>query len=234
MSSILVDTTGSGARRTLLKLLVIGEASVGKTSLLLRYTEPSWDPHTEPPSVGVDNKSRDLTIDKEPVRLQLWDTAGQEKFRVITSTFYKGAHGVMIVYDRSNRESFETVKNWMSEIQRYCQEPVARIVVGNKSDLADSAPPPAEGEKSPFVTLEEAKKETAIFGNPWVGHTSIFDQQSVSVAFEELARQAYALVEKERQAAASRAGSAGPMRPGMSFKVGSNGQAASGGRKSKC
>ena len=65
-----------------------------------------------------------------------WDTAGQERFRTITSSYYRGAHGIIIVYDISDRESFDNVKQWLSEIDRYACENVNKLLVGNKSDLA--------------------------------------------------------------------------------------------------
>ena len=69
------------------------------------------------------------------VKLQIWDTAGQERFRTITSSYYRGAHGIIVVYDVTERESFDCVKQWMNEIDRYATENVNRLLVGNKCDL---------------------------------------------------------------------------------------------------
>lgn len=74
-------------------------------------------------------------MESKVIKLQIWDTAGQEKFRTITSSYYRGAHGIIVVYDVTNRDSFENIKNWMNEITKYASENVNRLLVGNKSDM---------------------------------------------------------------------------------------------------
>jgi len=85
----------------------------------------------------VDFKTKNVTIDGKTVQLQVWDTAGQERFRTITSSFYRGAHGIIVVYDIADQATFNNVKLWMQEIQRYASAGVCRMLVGNKVDLAD-------------------------------------------------------------------------------------------------
>uniref|UniRef100_A0AAY4EG24 Uncharacterized protein n=1 Tax=Denticeps clupeoides TaxID=299321 RepID=A0AAY4EG24_9TELE len=87
-------------------------------------------------TIGVDFKIRTIEMDGKTVKLQIWDTAGQERFRTITSSYYRGAHGIIIVYDVTDQESFNNVKQWMEEIDRYACENVSKLLVGNKSDLA--------------------------------------------------------------------------------------------------
>ncbi|KAK5869210.1 hypothetical protein PBY51_010158 [Eleginops maclovinus] len=118
----------------LFKLLLIGDSGVGKSCLLLRFAD---DTYTESyiSTIGVDFKIRTIDMDGKTVKLQIWDTAGQERFRTITSSYYRGAHGIIIVYDVTEQESFNNVKQWLEEINRYACENVSRLLVGNKSDL---------------------------------------------------------------------------------------------------
>ena len=86
-------------------------------------------------TIGVDFKIRTIELDGKTIKLQIWDTAGQERFRTITSSYYRGAHGIIIVYDITDRESFDNVKQWLNEIDKYACENVNKLLVGNKSDL---------------------------------------------------------------------------------------------------
>jgi small GTP-binding protein len=89
-------------------------------------------------SIGVDFKLKNIEIDSKKIKLQIWDTAGQERFKTITTSYYKGAHAILIVFDITDRESFEHVRNWMADIDKFAKEGVLRILVGNKCDLENS------------------------------------------------------------------------------------------------
>ena len=93
----------------LFKLLLIGDSGVGKSSLLLRFADSTFNQH-HTTTIGVDFKIRTLCINGERIKLQIWDTAGQERFRTITSTYYRGTHGVIVVYDVASGDSFANVK----------------------------------------------------------------------------------------------------------------------------
>lgn len=120
----------------LFKLLLIGDSGVGKSCLLLRFAD---DTYTESyiSTIGVDFKIRTVELDGKTCKLQIWDTAGQERFRTITSSYYRGAHGIIIVYDVTDMESFNNVRQWLYEIDRYANENVNKLLVGNKSDLTE-------------------------------------------------------------------------------------------------
>ena len=89
-------------------------------------------------SIGVDFKLKNIEIDNKKIKLQIWDTAGQERFRTITTSYYKGAHAILICFDITDRESFEHIRNWMADIDKFAKDGVLRILVGNKCDLEQS------------------------------------------------------------------------------------------------
>jgi Ras-related protein Rab-1A len=114
----------------------LGDAGVGKSSIILRYTKNEFNSQMVS-SIGVDFKTKDIIVNNKKVKLQLWDTAGHERFRTITTSYYRGAHGIATVFDLTNRESFEHVEKWLEEINKYAKENVMRFLIGNKSDLVN-------------------------------------------------------------------------------------------------
>ena len=121
----------------LFKILLIGNSGVGKSSLLLRFSDDTFTGNFMP-TIGVDFKIRTLEVDGKTIKLQIWDTAGQERFKTITSSYYKGAHGIIVVYDVTDKDSFKNIDTWMNEIEKHASDNVSRILCGNKSDLEDS------------------------------------------------------------------------------------------------
>lgn len=145
--SITLDTSAPGEprKRRKLKLLLLGDSGVGKSSLLRIM---SGDKFSESmlATAGVDFKIRNIQIEDYDVALQVWDTAGQERFHRITATYYKGADGIILVYDVNDRNGFDNVGYWMNNIQQYANQLPAMLLVGNKIDLPHRAVSQDEGK----------------------------------------------------------------------------------------
>mmetsp|Transcript_24192 Transcript_24192/g.21997 ORF Transcript_24192/g.21997 Transcript_24192/m.21997 type:complete len:213 (+) Transcript_24192:120-758(+) len=127
-------TTRTAKYDYLIKLLLIGDSGVGKSCLLLRYSDDSFT-SSFITTIGIDFKIKSILCDDSKVKLQIWDTAGQERFRTITTAYYRGAMGILLVYDVSEDSSFSNVRNWMRQIDQNAAENVNRILIGNKSDV---------------------------------------------------------------------------------------------------
>eukprot|EP00123_Amoebidium_parasiticum_P001374 comp12448_c0_seq1/m.7370 comp12448_c0_seq1/g.7370 ORF comp12448_c0_seq1/g.7370 comp12448_c0_seq1/m.7370 type:complete len:212 (-) comp12448_c0_seq1:83-718(-) len=117
------------------KLLLIGDSATGKSSMLMRFTEDTFDQELNA-TIGVDFKAKVMDIDGKLVKLTIWDTAGQERFRTLTASYYRGAHGVIFVYDVTRRETFTNITAWLQELSHYATGgDVVKMLVGNKVDL---------------------------------------------------------------------------------------------------
>ncbi|KAK9839170.1 hypothetical protein WJX74_010897 [Apatococcus lobatus] len=141
----------SGARRQdydyLIKLLLIGDSGVGKSCLLLRFSEDSFT-SSFITTIGIDFKIKKILLDNKWIKLQIWDTAGQERFRTITSAYYRGAMGILLVYDVTDEASFNNIRNWMRNIEQHASDTVNKVLVGNKCDMDESkrAVPTSKGQ----------------------------------------------------------------------------------------
>jgi Ras-related protein Rab-1A len=118
----------------LYKLLLLGDSAVGKSSLLLRFADDAFK-ENQISTIGVDWRIRTVNLDGKCIKLQLWDSAGQERFRTIASAYYRGAHGVAIVFDLSDEKTFENVEIWLEEIGKNAAPNVRKILIGNKMDM---------------------------------------------------------------------------------------------------
>lgn len=120
-----------------LKYIIIGDSEVGKSSLLLRFTEQHFQP-VHDLTIGVEFGAKLLEVDDRKVKLEIWDTAGQETFLSITRSYYRGADGALLVYDVGRRESFEHLGRWLQECHQNCHnDDVEIMVVGMKCDVSD-------------------------------------------------------------------------------------------------
>ena len=161
----------------LFKVLLIGNSSVGKSSLLLRFVDNQWN-DLFVPTIGVDFKIRTMEIDNKNVKLQIWDTAGQERFKNITASYYRGAHGIFVVYDISDMESFKNINNWLIEIEKNANKNVYKILVGNKCDLEDKR----------TVSYQQGKELAETYGMQFI-ETSAKSNTNVDEAFQLLGRE---------------------------------------------
>ena len=116
-----------------LKILILGDSSVGKTSLLLKYAD-GYFPTIYVATIGVEYKIKQINLKGVNINLQIWDTAGQERFRGITKNFMKGADGIMYVYDITQKQTFDNLKSWIRQSED-STEGFKKIIIGNKSDL---------------------------------------------------------------------------------------------------
>ncbi|KAK8496608.1 hypothetical protein V6N13_024759 [Hibiscus sabdariffa] len=131
----------------LIKLLLIGDSGVGKSCLLLRFSDGSFTTSFIT-TIGIDFKIRTIELDGKGIKLQIWDTAGQERFRTITTAYYRGAMGILLVYDVTDESSFNNIRNWIRNIEQHASDNVNKVLVGNKADMDESkrAVPTSKGQ----------------------------------------------------------------------------------------
>ena len=130
-----------------LKILLLGDSSVGKSSLFLSFMDKSWN-ETFVPTIGVDFKIKTINVNNMNIKYQVWDTAGQERFRTIISSYYKGAHGILLVYDITLKESFESLNDWLNEIKKNTSKNIVKVLIGNKIHINDKR----------VISFDEAKE----------------------------------------------------------------------------
>ena len=164
-------------KELLYKILLLGDSSVGKTCFLLRYTENTFQ-EIHMSTIGLDYKLKNVQLDDgKMVKIQIWDTAGQDRFRSITRNYYKGAHGIILIYDVTSRKTFENVRNWLTQIKEEVTDKVTIILIGNKIDNV-------EGRK---VTTEEGQNMAKEYGLNFF-ETSAKSGINIDSAFNEMVK----------------------------------------------
>ena len=135
-------------KESLFKILILGDSTVGKTCFLTRYADNTFQ-ENQMATLGVDYKLKNVKMeDGNTVKLQIWDTAGQDRFHSLTRNYFKGAHSIILLYDITTQSSFDNVSKWIKQIKEDASEKVVIILVGNKIDLEHKrAIPTEEGEK---------------------------------------------------------------------------------------
>ena len=158
------------------KVLLLGDSTVGKTCFLLRYCDKTFqEAHLS--TIGLDYRLKSMTLQSgKNIKLQIWDTAGQDRFRAITKNYYKGANGIILIYDVTNRQSYENVKNWITQIREEANPNVVIYLAGNKVDVS---------EEQKVVKTEDGKKIADEFNLPFY-ETSAKNGVNINKIFEEL------------------------------------------------
>jgi Ras-related protein Rab-1A len=199
----------------LFKILLIGDSGVGKSCLLLKYTDDIFsDSYLS--TIGVDFKIKTETVDGKSIKLQIWDTAGQERFRTITSSYYRGAHAIAVVFDLTSRESFENLEKWLAEIEKHVTGPHTTILIGTK---ADAVAKQSSINKINIVNKEEVTEFTKRHSLKYV-ETSAKTGEGVNQVFSELCR---SLMESNVTSGIKNSTNGNTVSPGKPIEISKNG-----------
>jgi small GTP-binding protein len=141
-----------------MQIIVLGDGAVGKTSLLKRYSENQFS-QSHMATIGLDFVSTKFTPPGESdYNVKIWDTAGQDRFKTITYSFYKQADGVLIAFDVTNEQSFENVKNWINSINENADKDIVKMLIATKIDMEDDRK----------ISKEEGEELASEFGMPYL------------------------------------------------------------------
>merc|ERR1711865_311569 len=170
------STSGKPQYDYLIKLLLIGDSGVGKSCLLCRYSEDIFN-NKFITTIGIDFKIRTIELDGKKIKLQIWDTAGQERFRTITQAYYRGAMGILLVYDVTDEKSFSNIRSWMRNIEQHANTEVVKVLLGNKCDM----------KQKRTVKQEDGEELAKEYGIEFF-ETSAKDKINVDQAFTRMAK----------------------------------------------
>ncbi|KAI7904689.1 GTP-binding protein [Cokeromyces recurvatus] len=160
----------------IIKYIIIGDTGVGKSCILLQFTDKRFMPAHDL-TIGVGFGTRFIKVNDQQIKLQIWDTAGQESFRSITRSYYRGAAGALLVYDITRRETFEHLTVWLEDVRQHANPNTVIMLIGNKCDL----------ESNRQVSTEEAAKFAEENGLYFL-ETSAKSAENVEEAFERTAK----------------------------------------------
>ncbi|KAJ8440617.1 hypothetical protein Cgig2_031034 [Carnegiea gigantea] len=167
------------------KVVMIGDSAVGKSQLLSRFTKNDFCFDSKS-TIGVEFQTRTVAIKSKIIKAQIWDTAGQERYRAVTSAYYRGALGAVVVYDITNRQSFNHVTRWVEELRDRTDGSIVIMLVGNKADLSSQREVPTE------QAVEFAKDQGLFFSE-----TSALSGDNVEAAFFKLIEHIYNVASKK-------------------------------------
>ena len=171
----------------LFKLILVGDSYVGKTNILSKYIKDEFNLNTKS-TIGVEFGTKILKIEDKIIKAQIWDTAGQERYKSITSTYYKGAKGAFIVYDITNRLTFESVDKWIQDLNLNSDKNITLLLIGNKKDLADKRE----------VTTEEGEEKAKSFGLAFL-ETSALTGENIDKVFDYILKEVFTKITIEKK-----------------------------------
>ncbi|EHA8587270.1 ras-related protein RABA3 [Cocos nucifera] len=167
------------------KIVVVGDSAVGKTQLLGRFTKDEFCFDSKS-TIGVEFQTRTITLNRKRIKAQIWDTAGQERYRAVTSAYYRGALGAMLVYDITNRQTFDHVARWVEELRAHADNSIVVMLIGNKADLA------ARRAVSTEDAMEFAEEQGLFFSE-----ASALSGENVESAFLRILEEIYGVVSRK-------------------------------------
>ncbi|XP_057322379.1 ras-related protein Rab-37 isoform X2 [Microplitis mediator] len=168
---------GRDAEDTAHKTILLGDSGVGKTSLLVQFDTGSFSGNFAA-TVGIGFTNKVVNVDDTRIKLQIWDTAGQERFRSVTHAYYRDAHALLLLYDVTNKTSFDNIRAWLGEIREYAQNDVVIMLLGNKSDCGNER----------VIKVEDGKRLADEYQVPFM-ETSAKTGLNVELAFLAIAKQ---------------------------------------------
>lgn len=161
----------------LFKIVAVGDSGVGKSALTCRYTDNTFD-ESFISTLGIDFRIKTVVRAGKEIKLQIWDTAGQERFRALTRSYYRGCSGIFLVFDTTSFSSFQHLKFWLDDVQKFAPADTVKIVIGTKSDMLDRRE----------VTRKAAEDFCQIHGLQYV-ETSAKQAVGVDQAFNDMISQ---------------------------------------------
>ncbi|KAM3592686.1 uncharacterized protein V6R79_023520 [Siganus canaliculatus] len=160
------------------KTILVGDSGVGKTSLLVQFDQGKFIPGSFSATVGIGFTNKVVDVDDGKVKLQIWDTAGQERFRSVTHAYYRDAHALLLLYDITNKTSFDNIRAWLTEIHEYAQSDVVIMLLGNKADMGSDR----------VIRRDEGERLAREYSVPFM-ETSAKTGVNVDLAFTAVAKE---------------------------------------------
>ena len=163
----------------MIKVILIGDSGVGKTNIMSKFLKNQFLEDSKA-TVGVEFGSKLFIQQGHKIKAQIWDTAGQEKYKAITSAYYKGSKGALVIYDITQKETFANIEKWVNDLKCKGDPKIAIIIIGNKNDL----------EEKRQISKEQGEEKAKSFGCAFL-ETSAFSGDNIEKAFEMMVKEIY-------------------------------------------